>query len=111
MAVLPLYSLVAIFNNYQFLLTQEKNYVEDTKEAFHQSGERLEVIFNEIDYLMMEHADICKKIPKIFDLGFIKVDSSEYFDKVKKVIESYIDEFKKCKSEVRYLQFVWGGGK
>ena len=81
MAILPLCSILTIFNQYHFLISQEKTYFDDTKNKFIQEND-LNVIFDEIGYLLREHEVISKRIPKSINLGLFKVDSSEYFNKI-----------------------------
>lgn len=48
-----------------------------------------------METLQEELEHICTKIPKLFDLGLIKLDVSDYLEKLKSNIEIYINQFKK----------------
>lgn len=64
------------------------------------------MIISELELLSEEHDCICTRFPRVFDLGILKLDATEFLDKIKSNIETYISAFKKCTTLPFYNKII-----
>jgi hypothetical protein len=92
------FALILSLQNFDFYISQEATYTKDIIEEFKKkTSTKLPVVTDEMRLLLNDHYKISTSFPKIFDLGMLTVDATDYFDKVKEKIMLYINQFKTCK--------------
>lgn len=92
------FALILSLQNFDFYISQEATYTKDIIEAFNKkTSTKLPVITDEMRLLLNDHDKISTTFPKIFDLGMLSVDATDYFEKIKEKIMLYVTQFKNCK--------------
>jgi hypothetical protein len=95
------YALVMCLQNFDYYFLQEHTFTKDIMDAYKNAKpdpKRLSIITNEVKFLQKEFERLSTAFPKIFDLGMLTVDVSDYLFEVKKKIKLYISQLgtRKC---------------
>ena len=89
------YALVMCLQNFDYYFLQEHTFTKDIMETYKNAKsnkKRLTIITNEVKFLQKELDRLSTAFPKIFDLGMLTVDVSDYLQEVRKKINLYISQ-------------------
>ncbi len=89
------FALVMCLQNFDYYFLQEHTFTKDIMDAYKNAKsnpKRLSIITNEIKFLQNELNRLSTTFPKVFDLGMLTVDVSDYLDEIKKKIKLYISQ-------------------
>jgi hypothetical protein len=89
------YALVQCLQNFDYYFLQENTFTKDIMDIYKNSknkADRLKIITEEVKFLQYELERLNTTIPRIFDLGMLTVDISDYLNELKKKVRLYINQ-------------------